>query len=84
MYIAFRFQVHNFPLNTGVFLVVTVFLSLGLHVCHTEGDSQARGPIGATVAGLHCSHSNARSELRSVTYTTTHGNAQWDRDLALP
>ena len=26
------------------------------------GGSQARGPIGAVVAGLHPSHSNARSE----------------------
>ena len=28
------------------------------------GGSQARGPIGAIAAGLHQSHSNARSELR--------------------
>ena len=27
------------------------------------GGSQARGPIGAVAAGLHHSHSNARSEL---------------------
>ena len=27
------------------------------------GSSQARGRIGATAAGLHHSHSNARSEL---------------------
>ena len=27
------------------------------------GGSQARGQIGATAAGLHHSHSNARSEL---------------------
>ena len=26
--------------------------------------SQARGPIGATAAGLHHSHSNAGTELR--------------------
>ena len=26
------------------------------------GDSQARGPIGATTAGLHHSHSNIRSK----------------------
>ena len=32
------------------------------------GGSQARGQIGATAAGLHHSHSNARSEphLRSI------------------
>ena len=29
----------------------------------TYGGSQARGPIGAIVASLHQSHSNARSEL---------------------
>ena len=28
------------------------------------GGSQARAPIGATAAGLHHSHSNARSEPR--------------------
>ena len=39
----------------------------------TYGGSQARGPIGATAASLHHSHSNVRSEL-SVTYTIAHGN----------
>ena len=34
--------------------------------------SQARGPIGATAAGLRHSHSNARSV--SATCTTVHGN----------
>ena len=29
---------------------------------HMEGSSQARGQIGATAAGLHYSHSNARSK----------------------
>ena len=29
-----------------------------------HGGSQARGPIGAAAAGLHPSHSNARSEPR--------------------
>ena len=38
------------------------------------GDSQARGGIGATAAGLRHSHSNAKS-VRSATYTTAHGNA---------
>ena len=55
------------------------------------GGSQARGPIGALAARLHCSHSNSGSELclwptsqpqqrqiqvMSVTYTTAHGNAR--------
>ena len=30
----------------------------------TYGNSQARGQIGATAAGLHHSHNNAGSELR--------------------
>ena len=36
------------------------------------GGSQARGLIGtiATAASLHHSHSNARSESKSATYTT--------------
>ena len=29
-----------------------------------HGGSRARGPIGATAAGLHHSHRNARSEPR--------------------
>ena len=35
------------------------------------GSSQARGQIGALVAGLRHSHSNTRS----ATYTTAHGHA---------
>ena len=31
------------------------------------GSSQVRGPIGAAVAGLHHSHSNARSKLHLQT-----------------
>ena len=38
------------------------------------GGSQARGPIRATAAGLHHSHSNVGSEL-SATYIIAHGNA---------
>ena len=39
------------------------------------GGFQARGPIGAAVAGLHHSHSNAWSELHlRPAYTTAHGN----------
>ena len=40
------------------------------------GSSQARGRIGATVASLHCSHSNTGFEPLLVTYTTAHGNAR--------
>ena len=38
--------------------------------------SQARGRIGAAAASLHHSHSNARSELKSVTYTSTCSKAR--------
>ena len=55
-----------------LFVVVLFFFFLGLYPQH--GGSQARGQIRASAAGLHHSHSNARSEL-SVTYTTAHGNA---------
>ena len=50
----------------GVFLFLFVFLFcfvfLGLHPA-AYGDSQARGPVGATAACLHHSHSNTRTEL---------------------
>ena len=40
------------------------------------GGSQARGQIGAVAAGLHHSHSNAKSKpCLLVTYTTAHDNA---------
>ena len=39
--------------------------------------SQVRGQIGAVAAGLHHSHSNARSEwAMSATYTIAHGNVR--------
>ena len=47
------------------------------------GSSQARGPIGATAAGLHHSHSTARSKLH-VTYTTVHGISGLLTHLARP
>ena len=39
------------------------------------GGSQARDGIGAVAAGLHHSHSNARSEP-STTYTIAHSNVR--------
>ena len=38
------------------------------------GSSQARGWIGAIAASLHHSHSNARIQAVSLTYTTAHSN----------
>ena len=40
------------------------FLCLFRATPMAHGSSQARGPIGATAAGLHHSHSNARSKPR--------------------
>ena len=40
-----------------------LFFSLFRALPMVYGNSQARGQIGATVASLHQSHSNARSEL---------------------
>ena len=46
-------------------LVVTVYLFFFFFMAPypaAYGGSQARGPVGATAAGLHCSHSLMRSE----------------------
>ena len=40
------------------------------------GGSQARGQIGVIAAGLHHSHSNARIQATSATYTTDNGNTR--------
>ena len=45
-------------------LVVSFFFFLLFRAAPTAcGGQQARGPLGATAAGLRHSHSNARSEL---------------------
>ena len=43
-----------------------------------HGGSQARGPTGATAAGLRRNHSNIRSEPMSAIYITAHSNASQD------
>ena len=48
------------------------------------GGSQARGPVGATAAGLHHSHRQHQIRATSVTYTTAHGNARSLTHLARP
>ena len=48
-------------LNFLLFLLINLFL-LFKAAPAADGCSQARGPIGATTAGLHHSHSNARCE----------------------
>ena len=64
--------IDNYPHFSFLFLVSLLFRATPA-AC---GDSQARGPIGARDAGLHHSHSHARSELRLLpTPHTTHGNA---------
>ena len=46
-----------------MFLVFCCFHCPFRASCATYGRSQARGRTGAAAAGLHHSHSNARSEL---------------------
>ena len=55
----------SFCIHTGIKLgpYFFLFFFLGPHPA-AYGGSQARGPVGATAAGLHHSHSNVRSELR--------------------
>ena len=53
------------------FVVVVVFVFLGLHLRH-EG-SQAKALIGAVSAGLHHSHSNVGSKP-CLRHTPPHGN----------
>jgi len=47
----------------GLFCCFGFFFCLFKATPGACGGSQARGPIGATAAGLHHSHSNARSEV---------------------
>ena len=63
--------VHSYSV---LFLLVCFFLPVSGATSVAYGGFQARGLIGAMAAGLHQSHSNARSKL-SATYTTAHGNA---------
>ena len=55
------------------FLIYFIFC-LFRAILTTYGGSQAKGWIGAAAANLHHSHSNARFEPQSVTYTTAHCN----------
>ena len=52
------------PLNFVFGLPSFFFFFLFRAALTAYGSSQARGLIGATAAGLHHSHRNARSELR--------------------
>ena len=61
--------ISQMPSNSSIL----VFLSLRA-IPMAYGGSQARGRIGAVAAILHHSHSNARSEPLSVTYTRAHIN----------
>ena len=56
------------------FILLLLFFCLFRAEPTAYAGSQARGQIGAAAAGLHHSHSNARSKLQSLTYTTAHGN----------
>ena len=69
--------------------VLFVFLSSSLSFCFLRavplayGSSQDTSGIGAAAAGLHHSHSNARSKV-SVTCTTAHGNVRSLIHRAMP
>jgi len=52
-----------------------IFFSLFRAAPTAHGSSQTRGQIRATAGGLHHSHSNARSQAMSATYTTAHRSA---------
>ena len=62
---------------------VCLFCFLGPCLQPMEGSSQARGWIGATVAGLRHKPKQCRIWAASVTYTIAHSNAgsptHWDR-----
>ena len=52
-------------LNLFLFYFILFYLFLLFRAAPTAyGSSQARGPIGATAAGLRHSHSNAGSEMQ--------------------
>ena len=52
----------KFTFGEGFLLLFFFFFALFRAALAAYGDSQARGPIGATAASLH--HNNARSKLR--------------------
>ena len=57
-----------------LFFIFLIFFLLFRAVPTAYGDSQARGPVEATAAGLHQSHSNARSKphLKPTPQLTAH------------
>ena len=59
-----------------IIIILFYFCFLGPHLQHAaDGSSQTRGPMGATAAGLHHSHSN-RGSKPHLRQTTAHGNAR--------
>ena len=57
-----------------IYLFAYLFIYLFRAAVSAYGGSQAKGQIGAVVAGLHHSHSNVRSEPRLWPYNTAHSN----------
>ena len=58
----FHWQFVSKPVtNYNLFFVLFCFALLSRAALAAYGGSQAKGPIGAAAAGLHHSHSNARS-----------------------
>ena len=54
----------NFSLFQDLFFFFLFFFGLFKAAPAAYGGSEARGPVGATAAGLRQSHSNSGSELR--------------------
>ena len=70
-----------FPLSLYLLIFFLFFSSLFFFLLFMAkpvayGSSQARGRIRTTDASLHQSHSKARIQAASATYTIAHGNAR--------
>ena len=73
LYLLF-FLACEIPRLKGFLLLLFLFVFLLFRAApKAYGGSQARGQIGAIVAGLHHSHADLSM---SSTYTTAHGNAR--------
>ena len=70
----------EYPFNHTPLTLRTVFFFSSRAALVPYWSSQARQPIGAAAAGLHHSHSNARSELHlwpTAAYGKTRSSPHW-------
>ena len=66
--------------NVHVLFCFVLFFRASAAAC---GSSQTRGPIRATAAGLHHSHSNTKSEIRAASSTFVHYSS-WQCQILNP